>query len=806
MQNTASGNETAAVDKKVEIWPLGHLSIGAGLATAIIATGAAAQQATLPPVDVEAKKSAPKAKAKAKAAPAPVQQAAPVIAAEPSAPVGPPVSPPNALEAGTGIGRLPGTLQDTPQTVNVVSQQQIKEQNITSLDQALRSVPGVTVALGEGGGGMNGDQFRIRGFQAKGDIYVDGLRDFGVYVRDSFAYEQVQVIKGPSSESFGMGTTGGAINVQQKTAHLGDAASIEQTIGMGPMYRSTVDINKQIDATTAVRVVGMWTDQDIVDRDHIFNDRWGVLASVAFGLGTDTTLTLNYLHQEGDRKPDMGVPIVTPPAAFQAQYGSHGRPITEVPGVSRSNFYGKSTDADETTVDMLTARLTHKVHPGLTIHNDSRLAFYSRYFAQTVTSCSDSAPNTCATDLFDGDPATVPEYAFGGPAGFDQESWGAQNITTAVAKFRTGEFRHEAVAGVDVFYQHDERTQLRNYTTTLPLAFADKNGGSVYNPVYEAVGYYVAKSPNEKKRANSTGVGLFASDRMWLTPEFSILGGVRWDYMKADYWASAKPRGADIDTPEQITDVEAETSFVSPKASVIWEPTKNQTYYVSWARSYSGLAGQFITNDNTSVGDPSTEPEENTLWEVGAKYSLFGDRLGLTAALFRVDKTNARVDDGNGNLVDTGEKQRVQGVELGVTGKLTDAWTVQAAYTYLDSEVLNSASDSTVAGNRVAFVPKHAASIWSTVELSKLMYLGPGKAIVGAGITYADDLFANSANTSIIPEFFSVDGLISYEIDSWRVALNGYNLTDELNYVGTFGNRAEPSPGRTVLLTIGKKF
>lgn len=802
MQTTARAHESAtgsSEEKRAEIWPLGHLSVG--LATVIIATGAAAQQTTLPTVDVEAKKSAPKAKARAKAAP-PAQPAAPVIAAEPSEPVGPPVSPPNSLQAGTGVGRLPGTVQDTPQTVNVVSQQQIKEQNITTLDQALRSVPGVTVALGEGGGGMNGDQFRIRGFQAKGDIYVDGLRDFGVYVRDSFAYEQVQVIKGPSSESFGMGTTGGAINIQQKTAHLGDASSVEATIGNGPMYRTTVDINKQIDATTAVRVVGMWNEQDIVDRDHIFNDRWGILGSVAFGLGTDTTFTLNYLHQEGDRKPDMGVPIVTPP-------GSYGRPITEVPGVARSNFYGKETDADESTVDMLTARLTTKVNPWLTIHNDSRLAFYSRYFAQTVTNCNDSAPNTCITDLFDGDPATDPQYGFGGPAGFDQESWGLQNITTAVAKFETGMFRHEAVAGVDVFYQHDERTQLRNFAD--PLNYGSKNGGSVYDPVYDAIDYYVAKSPNERKRANAAGVGVFASDRLWLTPEFSLLGGVRWDYMEADYWAALKPSGATPTTPEAITNVEADTTFVSPKASAIWEPTRNQTYYVSWAKSYSGLAGQFITNDNTSVGNPSTEPEENTLWEVGAKYSLLGDRLGLTAALFRVDKTNATVEDASGNRVDTGEEQRVQGVELGITGRLTDAWTVQAAYTYLDSEILhnaatNSAAEDANKGNRVSFVPKHAASIWTTVEVSKLMDLGPGKAIVGAGITYADDLFANSQNTSIIPEFFSVDGLISYELDSWRVALNGYNLTDELNYVGTFGNRAEPSPGRTVLLTVGKKF
>ena len=197
-------------DKKATL--KGSVSVGVvSLAMAGSMGVAQAQEAVpLPPLEVTAKA----AKAKKKPAPAPRQpaQSAPSVEAAPVEPVptepvsgfgdGSSLTPPsgNTLQSGTGLGRLPGTMQDTPQTINVIPQQQIEEQNITTLDQALRNVPGVTVAIGEGGGGMNGDQFRIRGFQAKGDIYVDGLRDFGVYVRDAFAYEQVEVIKGPASE------------------------------------------------------------------------------------------------------------------------------------------------------------------------------------------------------------------------------------------------------------------------------------------------------------------------------------------------------------------------------------------------------------------------------------------------------------------------------------------------------------------------------------------------------------------------------------------------------------------------------
>ncbi len=807
MNSDQEANASASADtrtRQVDKLLLGQVSLG--IASMLLASTASAQT-TLPPLSVETKKSAPKAKARAKAkraapvAAAPTPAAPPPLLADPADAVpGPPGSPANSLEAGTGIGRLPGTVQDTPQTVNVVGQRQLREENVTTLEQALRSVPGVTVAIGEGGGGMNGDQFRIRGFQAKGDIYIDGLRDFGVYVRDSFAYEQVQVLKGPSSETFGMGTTGGAINIEQKKAHLGDAASFDVTAGTGPMFRTTVDINKQINNTTAARIVGMFHDQDIVDRDHLYSDRWGFLASLAFGLGTDEKLTVNYLHQSGKRKPDMGVPIFDPDGAGGPRFG---KPVTEF-GVSRKNFYGKVTDLDDSDVDMITARYVKRVNENLTIHNDTRLAMYSRYFAQTVVSCpaadSDPGTNTCGDSILNG--TFTGQYGFGGPAGFDQESWGIQNVTTAVAKFHTGWLRHEFVAGIDVFYQNDRRTQLANSD-----ANPDKLAGTIGDPIYhQNPGFTVTRNPLSRKRAESDNIALFASDRVWLTPEFSVLGGIRWDRFSARYATTDTTTGAWND------DLNSDTSFWSPKASVIWEPTKQQTYYVSYAKSFSSLAGQFITNDNNSIGDESMEPEENKLWEAGAKWALLNGRLGLTAAVFRVDKTNARIaDTTTGDLVATGEEQRVQGVELGLTGQITSAWMMQAAYAYMDSEILYNAATASVAenenkGNRVAFVPEHAVSVWTTLEISKLVHLGPGKTTVGAGVRWSDDIYANSGNTSIIPANFTFDAMISYEKDGWRFAANGYNLTDELNYDGSFGNRAVVAAGRTLMFTVGKKF
>jgi catecholate siderophore receptor len=220
----------------------------------------------------------------------------------------------------------------------------------------------------------------------------------------------------------------------------------------------------------------------------------------------------------------------------------------------------------------------------------------------------------------------------------------------------------------------------------------------------------------------------------------------------------------------------------------------------------------YITNDNASVpttpGQSSADPEENELWEIGGKWSTLNGRLGFSAALFRVDKSNASYADPTtpGDTVITGEEQRVQGVELGVTGSITDYWVVQAAYAYFDSEILG-APPATAAniGNRVSFVPENAFSLWTSYEISEFLPID-GKLLVGGGVTYSDGYFVNSGNTSSIPSNFTFDAFASYENDGWRFALNGYNLTDELNYDAAIGNRAVVSPGRSAVFTIGKKF
>ena len=697
----------------------------------------------------------------------------------------------NALQTDTGLNRLPDPLQSTPQTITVIPQVMIEQQHATTVNQVLQYVPGITVATGEGNGGINGDQFRIRGFDASGDLYVDGLRDFGSYVRDSFATENVLVLKGPSSQSFGNGTTGGVIEMDSKKAHLGNQASLEATGGMGPYGRGVLDVNRQLNDTTAMRIVAMGNGQDIVDRDHVYSDRWGVLGSLGFGLSTDQSVIVNYFHQHSNQRPDFGVPMVN-------TAGVTGEPVTEY-GVSRSTYFGRESDQDLMDANVGTVLYKGQFGDWLTLTNDTRFGHYTRDLKFTPVMCMSPGfptPSSCATDVLAGNLNTP--YSIWAVGGTKQTSYGGENVTTAVMRFETGWFRHELVTGVDVYSQHA--------TTNFYLPSGPEPAGSLLQPIFQnSPGFADVMSSGNATSATSWDVGPFVSDRMWLTSTLSVLGGVRWDHYHVDANAAGTP-------------VSTTTEFASPKASLIWEPTSHQTYYFSYARSFTP-PGNNITSLSSSLGlsqAPTTsnlKPEADDTFEVGGKWSLLEDRLGVTAALFRVNKSNASYTDPTSNVqTTTDDKVRVQGVELSLTGKITADWDVQAAYSYMDGKIISSAisafTPTSAAGNKVPYVSEHSFSLWTTYDVAPLIKGLPGQLLVGGGVNYRSEYYVNNANTLRIPAATTVDAMLSYDPnDRYHLALNVTNLTNTLAYSSAFGNGyATPVAGRTVTATAAIKF
>ena len=764
--------------------------------------------------------------------------------------------------ADTGIATLPSTVQDTPQAIQVIGAEQLRIQGVASLEQALRNVPGITIAIGEGGT-LNGDQFKIHRFDAKDDVYIAGLRDFGVYTRDSFDAQEVEILKGPSGAMFGRGTTGGAINTVSKSPVLKDFVSVDAYGGQGRYYRGLADISHQINATTAVRLNLMGTSAGVDGRDLVYSHRWGVAAAVGFGLGTDTSFTLNLLHQQDHRIPDYGIVIGQPTGGLVAL------PLTEY-GLNRSTFTGYDSDADRTQADVLTARFKKQLSPTLVVTSDSRVGVYSRYFRYTTVDGCFTDPvthKTCADALIDSDPTTQPVGTIGGQGPYRMHAWGAQNITTLRYEGPIGGLKTQFIAGLDVSYQRNSkifwiyslpatvpggylppapiaRTKIPVFlldpSHTAPAGYAPilPTPANLVCPVGVAVCTSVSASTIASTNGDAADFGGFLTDRLWLTRSLSIIGSLRLDRYQANF-NSVVPSGL-------LTAITTHASLFNPRVSAVYEPNETSTLYLSWGRSAVPQASS-IVGAATAVALTAKDltPEVSNAFETGAKVVV--GQVSRTASLFDVRKNNAtQTDLATGFLLaQSGERQEVRGVELGASGKLAGNWTLSANYTYLDARIRQSfincvvptstagtpttvvcplgvtaalPVENTVAeGQQVIFVPKHSASVFSNYTFE-----GPLAGLsLGGDVTYQSRQFVNYVPVSAsyaarstlvaskiaqVPENVTLDAYVGYRFGRYRASVNVYNLTDRLNYSQVFSNRAVPSSRRTFIVSLGATF
>jgi len=768
------------------------------------------------------------------------------------------------LDEDTGLATAITTVRDTPQAISVIGQAQLKAQGVSTLEQALRNVPGITIAIGEGGT-LNGDQFKIRGFDAKDDVYVDGLRDFGVYTRDSFAYEEVQVLKGPSGAMFGRGTTGGAINTLSKQPKLKDSGEVDLYAGNGDYYRALADVDRRLGETAALRLNLMASNTGVVDRDLIYSKRWGAALSLGFGLGTDTEVVASYLHQHDHRRPDYGIVVVQRPGELVA------KPASEYGvGVERSSFLGFRDDVDRTDADILTVRVRHDASAHLSFTSDTRYGVYSRYFQYTTL---DQCNAACTTALFDGDPATEAFGGIGGSSPYDMDAWGLQNISTARLDAPVGGLRNEAILGVDLSKQVNDKTFLA-YTLppgistrpAMPHPIVDPDpmfpaGYGVFTPapgqnldcsgagdctttvLGPKVFTNVTGTQTWKSRGESVDAGVFLTDRLWLTEQLSVIGSLRYDRYEAKldqvlYSGAASPPGG----------LKVTSDLTSPRVSLVFEPNPDQTWYASWGRSQTPQGTSIVgAGSALTISAQDLQPEDSEIVEAGAKLAVPGTRLLATASIFRITKDNAlQVDPATGFLqAQSGERQEVQGVELGLTGRVTPNWTVSGGYSYLDAKIEQSFANCTVPtstsgtptnivcpvgvtaaipvanpvaiGRQVAFVPKHSASLFTAYDLSEwidglqvggdVVYQSKLYLTYGArSASYADRATLVPARIAEVPESVTVDAFASFRRGPYQLSLNVYNLTDRLNYSQVFSNRAIPAPGRTVIVSLGARF
>ena len=689
-------------------------------------------------------------------------------------------------------------LVDTPRSVTVIPQQVLQDTAATSLQDALRTVPGITFGAGEGGN-PQGDRPFIRGFDAQSDMYLDGVRDAGGQTREIFDIESIEVSKGPNSTFGGRGSAGGSLNMVSKTAKAGDFLNGGFTYGSDQTRRYTLDVNRQFLDTAAFRLNLMSHEQNVAGRESVNYDRWGVAPSLTFGLGTENRLNVSYYHLESNDLPDSGIPYGYSNSSKTAVH-AHDKPDD---GGDSKNFYGlKDRDFRKTRVDISTISFEHDFNDAMTLKNTLRHGNTGQDYILTQPDDSQHNVNQYGTVWRRANTRVSTTET-------------TTNQTDLFGNFQVMGFKNNYSTGVEFTR---EETRASGYTVTPnsnPNCTPDKVGNSggqctsLSNPNPNDV--WTGTEARNYYGTNTVGVtkAAYVFDTIELDPKWLLNAGLRYDAFSTT---------ANTNAASGRTKASNDSHFFNWQTGLVWKPLDNGSVYLSYATSATppgGVVGEGVEG-NGLVAPGSTitsdlKPEETVNYELGTKWDVFHDRLSLTAAIFRTEKKNTRVLTDSFTYENAGES-RVDGLELSASGKITDKWQVFAGYSYLKSELvdpgqkanrngtINTAAVSDK-GNEMPNTPKNSFSLWTTYEVMP-------KLTIGGGAFYVDEVYGDTANTVYVPAYTRYDAMASYKLTkNIDLQLNVQNLTDKTYYDKAYAAHfASQAAGRTALLTTSFHF
>ena len=713
--------------------------------------------------------------------------------------------------------RYTAPLLDTPQTITVVTQETIREQNLLSLRDVLSTVPGITFGAGEGGGGY-GDSLTLRGFAGSNDVTVDGFRDSAQYTRsDPFNLQQVEVFSGANSVYSGAGSLGGTVNLVSKTAQLGNFNNVTVGGGTDSYGRLTGDFNRQIGDSSALRLNVMGHSNDVPGRDVENNERWGVAPSVSFGLGTGTSVSLAYLHQKDDNIPQYGVPTYLGDV---------------MSGVDDTAYYGYGNiDDQEITTDAVTLTFSHVFNERLTLRNQTRWQQTSQL------SIVDPPQGTfCLANNRQPTGAACPagllpdQYQPSGPRGNTRDTVNEIIVTQTdlSAAFDTGALSHTLVTGFALSsesYFLKTGNVLRNAGGATPNPVLPVMSLSDPDPVWNGPQNFILASTTD---GSMDDLSVYVFDNISLGARWAFNGGVRMDDIASDFSQVnyATPATGGAATP--LVPGHVDNTLLSYRAGLVFKPGISSSIYLAYGNSETPSVATVngtctITGANNNC---NLDPEEGESLELGTKWDLLGNRLSLTASIARNDRTNYRVNDPGNPDNPSGQQTldgsaRVDSVILGLSGLLTDNWSIFANYTFLDSEVLQGAStfvsesgQDFTRGDPLLNVPEHSASLWTTWDVMRGLQ-------VGYGITWQSEVYTSqhTAPTGAFPvgsELPTADGYVvhramaAYSFNrNFMVQLNVNNIFDE-DYLTRVRTQpvawATPGEARSYVLSANLTF
>ncbi|ALM92592.1 MULTISPECIES: TonB-dependent receptor [Alteromonas] len=624
--------------------------------------------------------------------------------------------------------KTPTLLVNVPQSVSVVSAQQISEQALFSIADVMQYTPGVSIGLGED----HRDQVTIRGQNTTADFFVDGLRDDVQYFRPLYNLERVEILRGANALLFGRGGGGGVVNRVTKVASTAEdfttlSAGID-TFGAGSI---SVDTNKAIDANNAFRFNGVF---DSIDNHRDFKDgeRYALNPTYTWMANDDTTVVASYEYVNDDRLVDRGIPSLD------------GAPLE-----GYDDTYFGDPDFNNTTLEAHIARIRvdHSLSQNWNLNGTVQFADY------------DKAYQNLYPVNFDADAGTVTLDGY-------RDTTTRENTLVQlnlIGQFATGDINHTLLTGMEYGSQDTENARRDAF-------FADSQDDQVSfvfsDPL--VIPSMTLTDPVRDRASDVTFTSAFVQDEIKLNDNWIVVAGLRYDNFDIDVVDSIEVAdGADDGNNGFLS---SSDSQVSPRAGLIYKPAESVSIYASYSKSFLPRSGdQFLSLSLTSQ---ALEAEEFENKEIGVKWNL-SDSLSVTAAAFEVERENGTAQDPNNPEASILTGTETKGFEVQVVGKLSERWVINAGYSNLDGEEMGRIVDGTLANRDLAQLPEHMLTLWNQYEVNDEWR-------VALGVIYQSEQYASLNNTVELPDFVRVDAALYYDYsEDVKIQLNVENLFDE---------------------------
>lgn len=630
--------------------------------------------------------------------------------------------------------KSPTLIIDVPQSLSIITAEQIRNQGFDSIRDLVDYTPGVTTSQGEG----HRDAVVFRGTRSTADFYIDGVRDDVQYYRSLYNVEQVEFLRGPNALLFGRGGTGGIINRVMKKGMTGisfnDVNFSADTFGA---YSLQVDSNQSLSASSALRVNAAYEALEN-HRDYFDGERIGLNPTFKIKLDDNVLFDFSYEYVDHNRVIDRGIPT-----------GVDGKPVTAF----KDLFFG-DTELNYTDLEAHLFRGTLQV--GLTenvkLQFDAFYGDYDKVYSNFYTSGYDAA-NTPDRVKLDG-------YV---------DSTQRENLILSadvISELETGPVLHKLVTGVEYIDTVNDNDRYNSFFDTHPedpgnetflignQVLRNGTGSSVNGPTTNDF----TKDLNDDTSAAVRSYSLYTQDEISLGAHWILVLGARFDRFEIEA-LDRKTGRLRSRTDEEI----------SPRLGLIFKPVENVSLYASYSETFLPRSGeQFATiTDETAALDPDTY--ENR--ELGVKWDI-KPGLSLTTTVFELEKSSPETGKDDAAALSV-VKSAVNGFEATLTGRVNERWYVSAGYSFLDGEVESDEEDD---GNRPRELPEHMFSIWNTYRLTEKFGLG-------LGLVYYDETFIDNGNDTRLPSYARLDAALYYDLNErMRLQVNIENLTDELYF------------------------